>query len=202
MALHPLPAENPQRVRLKRFLQHREHVFFLAPEMFARCRQRLFQQGLSFRRIGRAMDAFELVVNFVMILIQAIQRSPVREGVIQGRIGQIRFCFGMIAQQTFHHGRQQLHFRCGFGAAQDPFDLIKHGAKNRVFHDESFCNGFHILIDGTRGRGVQIWLCDFFTTAAAGNRARKSRPAETSLAKMQEGGGDCLFQSTAAARLR
>ena len=108
MTFRPLPAKRRQCLRLERLLQHREHGLFLAPEMFPRGRQRLFEQPLRFRRIRGAMDAFEMVVNFVMILIQAVQRVPVGEGVIQGRIGQVRFCFAMAAQQALHHRRQQL----------------------------------------------------------------------------------------------
>jgi hypothetical protein len=161
MIVHPLPAEHPQRVWLKRLLQHGKHGFFLAPEMFARGRQRPFEPVLRFRRIGRTLEVFELVVNFAMILMEAMQRPPVGEDVIQGRIGQIRFRFAMTVQQTLHHRRQQFHFRRGWGARQDPFDLIKHFAENGVFHDESFCDGFHVLIDGTCGHGVQIRRCDF-----------------------------------------
>jgi len=169
MAFRPLPAERPQRFRQKRFLQNREHGFFLAPEMVTRGRQRLFEQELRLRRPGCAMDAFKVVVNFVMILMQTVQRPPVSEGVIQGGIGQIRFGFAMATQQTFHHRRQQLHLGGGVGAGQDPFDLIKHFAKNRVFHNKGFCDGFHVIIDGTLGRSVQVRAGEFF-------RQVRSRP--------------------------
>ena len=99
-AFQPFLAERSQRDRLKRFLQQREHRFLLAPEMFARGRQRLFQQPLRLLRLGRAVDAFEVVVNFVMILmqlVQLIQRPVVGEGMVQGRIGQVRFRFAMTA---------------------------------------------------------------------------------------------------------
>ena len=89
MTFQQQPAEHVQRIRLQRLLQQWKHGLFLAPEMFARGGQSPFKQLPRFGGVSRLLKAFELVVNFVMILVQSIQRSLVSQGLIQSRIGEI-----------------------------------------------------------------------------------------------------------------
>lgn len=49
--------------------------------MLARRRQSFLEQKLGLRGIGYTANAFELVVDFVMILTQVIQLAPVGQGV-------------------------------------------------------------------------------------------------------------------------
>jgi hypothetical protein len=73
--------------------------------------------------------------------------------------------------------------------------LIKHFAENGVFYDESFCDGLHVLIDCTCGRGVQVWRCDFFPPAGREIRSRQT-PDIALLLRRSEAKTDDVQQQT------
>jgi len=66
-----------------------------------------------------------------------------RLNMVQRRISEVGFRFGVAGQQSFHHRGQGLDFRDRLQTGKDTFDLIKHGAENGVFHNQSRSNCGH-----------------------------------------------------------
>jgi hypothetical protein len=89
----------PQNIAGENPFNHRKNNRLLVSEMFPGCCQRLLKQTLGFGKTVGDLHLSEVGVDFLTILVQALQLAFLFESVIQHHISQLRLRSGMPGQQ-------------------------------------------------------------------------------------------------------